>query len=266
MKNIFKYIALCLIVLSSPILARDYLIIQSTTSTASTGLLEYLSDAFYIETGIEVRTVAVGTGQAIKNATRGDGDMLLVHSKKDEIKFVEEGLGIKRHDLMYNDFIIVGPKSDPANIKKLDNLKFTLENLSSGNYKFISREDDSGTHKKEKELWSKFNINFKEDSWYIKTGSGMSSTLNLASEMNAYTLTDRGSWITFKNKDFLQILFEGDENLFNPYGIIVLNPEKYPFVEFKKSNQFIDWLLSNKGKNLIENFKVANSQLFFVYE
>ena len=266
MKNIFKYIALCLIVLSSPILARDYLIIQSTTSTVSTGLLEYLGETFFKETGIEIRTVGVGTGQAIKNATRGDADILLVHSKKDEMKFVEEGLGIKRHDLMYNEFIIVGPKNDPAKIKNLKDLKPILKILSSGNFKFISRNDNSGTHKKEVSLWSKFNFNFEEKGWYVKTGSGMISTLNIASEMNAYTITDRATWITFKNKNFLEILFEGDENLFNPYGIIVLNPENYPHVELEKSNQFINWLLSTQGKNLIKNFKVSNNQLFFIYE
>ncbi|MDA1284570.1 MAG: substrate-binding domain-containing protein [Proteobacteria bacterium] len=266
MKNIFNYLVLFVIIFSNTILARDYLIIQSTTSTVSTGLLEYLSDAFFKETGIEIRTVGVGTGQAIKNATRGDADILLVHSKTDEIKFVEEGLGIKRYDLMYNDFVIVGPKADPAKIKNLKDLKSILKNLSSGNFKFLSRDDNSGTHKKEIFLWSKFNFNFKENGSYIKTGSGMISTLNMASEMNAYTITDRATWIAFKNKDFLEILFEGDENLFNPYGIIALNPEKYPHVEFVKSNQFINWLLSDRGKNLINNFKVSNNQLFFIYE
>ena len=266
MRHIFNYLFLFIIIFSSSISARDYLIIQSTTSTVSTGLLEYLGDEFFKETGIEIRTVGVGTGQAIKNATRGDADILLVHSKKDEIKFIEEGLGIKRFDLMYNDFVIVGPRADPAKIKNLKDLKSILKILSSGNFKFISRDDNSGTHKKEVSLWSKFNFNFEEKGWYIKTGSGMISTLNIASEMNAYTITDRATWITFKNKNFLEVLFEKDENLFNPYGIIVLNPENYPHVELEKSNQFINWLLSNQGKNLIKNFKVSNNQLFFIYE
>ena len=162
MKIFFNYLLFFLIIFSNPILARDYLIIQSTTSTASTGLLEYLGDEFFKETGIEVRTVAVGTGQAIKNATRGDADILLVHSKKDEIKFIEEGLGIKRFDLMYNDFVIVGPRADPAKIKNLKDLKSILKILSSGNFKFISRDDNSGTHKKEVSLWSKFDLILKK--------------------------------------------------------------------------------------------------------
>ena len=153
MRHIFNYLFLFIIIFSSSISARDYLIIQSTTSTVSTGLLEYLGDEFFKETGIEIRTVGVGTGQAIKNATRGDADILLVHSKKDEIKFIEEGLGIKRYDLMYNDFVIVGPRADPAKIKNLKDLKSILKILSSGNFKFISRDDNSGTHKKEVSLW-----------------------------------------------------------------------------------------------------------------
>ena len=266
MKNKFQYLFIICFVLINCLHARDYIIVQSTTSTASTGLLDHLSKIFYEETGIEVRAVAVGTGQAIKNAMRGDGDLLLVHSKKDEIEFVKNGFGVKRFDIMYNDFIIVGPKTDPAKVKNFKNLKEILKKLLDENHSFVSRDDNSGTHKKELSLWKTYNLDPTNFSKYIKTGVGMLSTLNISSEINGYTLTDRASWIAFQNKEFLEVLYEDDELLFNPYGIIALNPDKFPHVEFTKSNQFIDWLLSKKGKTLIEEFRVSGKQLFFTYK
>lgn len=266
MKKIPKYLLILLIFFSNQLFSRDYVIIQSTTSTANTGLLDYLGNIFYKETGIQIRTIAVGTGQAIKNARRGDGDILLVHSKKDELKFISDGLGIKRHELMYNDFIIIGPKSDPANIKNLNSLEGIFKKLSMGSNKFISRDDNSGTHKKELYLWNKFNIKINDVPWYISSGSGMLSTINLASELNAYTLSDRASWISYKNKKFLDIIYQNNEDLFNPYGIIVLNPKKFPHVEIENSNKFIVWLLSDIGRSLISNYKVNGSQLFFLHE
>ena len=266
MKIFLKYLIIFFVVFSNELYSRNYIVIQSTTSTANTGLLDYLGDFFYDKTGIQIRTVAVGTGQAIKNARKGDGDILLVHSKKDELQFVNEGLGVKRYDLMYNDFLIIGPTSDPAKIKSLGNLELILKKISKGNNKFISRDDNSGTHKKELYLWDKFDIKTNDKSWSIKSGTSMLSTISLASELNAYTLSDRASWITFENKKFLEILYEQNEILFNPYGIIALNPNKFPHVEFQKSTKFINWLLSDTGQSLISNYKVNGNQLFFLYE
>lgn len=245
--------------------SRDYIIVQSTTSTANTGLLDLLSEEFYKKTGIEVRAVAVGTGTAIANAMKGDADLLMVHAKKDELRFVEEGYGVERYDLMYNDFVIVGPKNDPANIKKEKDIIKVMEKLASPNIKFISRDDNSGTYKKELALWQKIGILIPNDSSYIKTGTGMANTINVASEMDGYVLTDRGTWISFINKKNLQILFEGDSSLLNPYGIIALNPEKFPHVEYTKSQKFINWLLHEGGNKLIKNYNIRGQQLFFTY-
>ena len=265
MKTLIKAFFL-LILLFSNAQARDYIIVQSTTSTANTGLLDVLSKNFLEETGIEVRAVAVGTGTAIANAKKGDGDVLMVHAKADEIKFVEEGYGVERFDLMYNDFVIVGPQDDPAAISTLNNIEDVMIALSSDTYKFISRDDNSGTHKKELSLWKLANLSPEDSASYIKTGSGMANTINVASEMNAYVLTDRGTWISFANKKDLQILYEGDESLFNPYGLIAVNPEKFPHVEFEKANQFIQWLINGNGNRIIQDFKIDGQQLFFTYK
>ena len=250
----------------NPLLSREYIVLQSTTSTANTGLLEILSDNFFKETGIEVRAIAVGTGTAIQNAKRVDGDLILVHSKTDEIDFVKEGYGVERFDLMYNDFVIVGPSSDPAKIENASSLKEIMNILHSSDTKFISRDDNSGTHKKELSLWKNANLLLPSSNFYIKTGTGMANTLNIASEMQAYTLTDRGTWITFKNKKNLRILFDKDSSLYNPYGIIALNPIKFPHVEYEKSTRFIDWLINGNGKLLIENFEVNHQKIFFINE
>ena len=264
MKLFIKAILLALILFTSA-QSRDYIIVQSTTSTANTGLLDVLSKTFYEETGIEVRAVAVGTGTAISNAKKGDGDVLMVHAKADEIKFVEEGYGVERFDLMYNDFVIVGPKNDPAGISILNNIQDVMKALSSDQYKFISRDDNSGTHKKELLLWKLANLSPEGNANYIKTGSGMANTINVASEMKAYVLTDRGTWISFANKKDLQIVYEGDEALFNPYGLIAVNPKIFPHVEFEKANQFIKWLIKGNGNKIIQNFKIDGQQLFFTY-
>ncbi len=244
---------------------RDYIIVQSTTSTANTGLLDLLSEEFFQDTGIEVRAVAVGTGTALANARKGDGDILIVHSKTDEIKFVQDGFGVKRFDLMYNDFVIVGPDHDPAKIKDKRNISEVMNILSNPNYKFISRDDFSGTHKKELSLWHESGISIPIDSSYIKTGSGMASTINIANEMQSYTLTDRGTWIAFQNKNKLDILFEKDKSLFNPYGIIAISPKKFPHVEYEKSKRFIEWLLKGRGNYIISNFTIEDQKLFFTY-
>jgi tungstate transport system substrate-binding protein len=263
--NIVKKIFFVFVLFTSALEARDYIIVQSTTSTVNTGLLDLLSEKFLEETGIEVRAIAVGTGTAIANAKKGDGDVLMVHAKQDELKFVEEGYGVERFDLMYNDFIIVGPKNDPANIKDENEIADVMKKLSSPSFKFISRDDNSGTHKKELSLWKIIGIQSPDHSSYIKTGSGMANTINVAAEMQGYILTDRGTWISFTNKNDLAILFEGDSALFNPYGIIVVNPKKFPHVEHKKSQEFIDWLLVGTGNDLIKNYKINGQQLFFTY-
>ena len=186
--------------------SRDYIVVQSTTSTANTGLLDVLSEEFLKDTGIEIRAVAVGTGTAISNSKKGDGDILMVHSKIDELKFVQDGFGVERFDLMYNDFVIVGPNHDPAKIKDKQNISEVMKILSSPNYQFISRDDFSGTHKKELSLWHESEISVPSDSSYIKSGSGMASTINIASEMQSYTLTARGNLITCHNNKHLDML------------------------------------------------------------
>ena len=263
--NIVKKIFFVFVLFISSLEARDYIIVQSTTSTANTGLLDLLSEKFLEETGIEVRAIAVGTGTAIANAKKGDGDVLMVHAKQDELKFVEEGYGVERFDLMYNDFIIVGPKNDPANIIDENEIADVMKKLSSPSFKFISRDDNSGTNKKELSLWKIIGIQSPDHSSYIKTGSGMANTINVAAEMQGYVLTDRGTWISFTNKNDLAILFEGDSALFNPYGIIAVNPKKFPHVEYEKSQEFIDWLLVGTGNDLIKNYKINGQQLFFTY-
>ena len=263
--NLVKKIFFVFVLFASALEARDYIIVQSTTSTANTGLLDLLSEKFLEETGIEVRAVAVGTGTAIANAKKGDGDVLMVHAKQDELKFVEEGYGVERFDLMYNDFVIVGPKNDPANIKDENQIADVMKKLSSPSFKFISRDDNSGTHKKELSLWKIIGIQSPDHSSYIKTGSGMANTINVAAEMQGYILTDRGTWISFTNKNNLAILFEGDSALFNPYGIIAVNPKKFPHVEYEKSQQFINWILNGKGNELIKAYSIDGQQLFFTY-
>tara|TARA_Y100000996_G_scaffold415501_1_gene410627 strand:- start:6681 stop:7436 length:756 start_codon:yes stop_codon:yes gene_type:complete len=249
-----------------PGFARDYLILQSTTSTANTGLLEKLSEVFLHEKGIEIRAVAVGTGMAIENAKKGNADLLMVHSKLDEIKFIEDGFGSERFDLMYNDFVIVGPSNDPVKIANKKSINEVMKTLYQEDNKFISRDDNSGTHKKEILLWESAGLPIPEDSTYIKTGSGMANTLNIAAEMNSYVLTDRGTWLSFKNKKNLKILFDKDPLLSNPYGLVLINNKKFPHVEYEKSLDFINWLLYGNGKEIINNYKINGEQIFFTYD
>ena len=264
--KLIKYISIFIFIITSDIFSRNYIIVQSTTSTVNTGLMDMLSEFFQIETGIEVRTIAVGTGTAISNAKNGDGDVLLVHSKSDELLFIEEGYGISRHELMYNDFIVVGPRDDPARISETKNIKDVMTILHLPEFKFISRDDNSGTHKKELSLWRNNNLSLPNTKNYIKSGSGMATTLNIASEMQAYTLTDRGTWLSFANNNNLKILFENDKSLHNAYGIIAVNPKMFPHVEYEKSLKFINWLINGNGKKLIQSFEINGEKLFFVNE
>ncbi len=245
--------------------AGESIILQSTTSTANSGLYDYLLPKFTDETGIKVHVVAVGTGQAIKNARNGDGDVLLVHAKGAEEKFVEEGYGVERFDVMYNDFVFVGPPADPAGIAGTDDAVTALQAIAADKALFASRGDDSGTHKKEKSLWKEAGIDPSEASgtWYRETGSGMGATLNAAVGMGAYTMTDRGTWISFKNKGDYDIVVEGDPALFNQYGVILVNPDRHPNVKAEAGQAFIDWILGDDGQAAIAAYKLNGQQLFF---
>ena len=245
--------------------AAESIIVQSTTSTQNSGLFDHILPMFTDKTGIEVRVVAVGTGQALKNAANGDGDVLLVHAKPAEEKFVADGFGVERTDLMYNDFVIVGPKSDPAGVRGMKDVTTALTQLSKAQATFASRGDDSGTHKKEMRLWQESGVDPTQASgqWYRETGSGMGATLNVAAGMGAYTMSDRATWIAFENKGDLEILVEGDPRLFNQYGVILVNPEKFPHVKAKQGQAFIDWLLSDEGQKAIASYKRDGQQLFF---
>jgi tungstate transport system substrate-binding protein len=243
----------------------NFIIIQSTTSTQNSGLFEHILPLFTKKTGIEVRVVAVGTGQALKNAENGDGDVVLVHSQPDEEKFVADGWGVKRYPIMYNDFIIVGPGTDPAKIAGLKQAPEALKKIAEAKAPFASRADDSGTHKAELKLWNEAGVDPKASSgsWYLETGSGMGATLNTAVGKQAYALTDRGTWLAFANKDDFKILVEGDDKLFNQYGAILVNPAKHPNVKAKEGQAFIDWLVSPEGQAAIASYKIDGQQLFF---
>ena len=262
----FSIVFFLFIFFSTSIEARKYLIIQSTTSTKNSGLLDVIEEVFEKEFEIDIRFVSAGTGQAIINARNGNGDLILVHSLEDEIRFVNEGYGVERHEIMYNDFIIVGPANDPANISNVNSITKAMQNLSRGHAPFLSRDDDSGTHKKEQSLWKLAGITIKKnDTWYLRNGLGMGITLNMASELNAYTLSDRGTWLSFKNKRNLEVLFEKDKLLINPYAVIAVNPKKFPDSEYNNSMLFVNWLKSETGKATINNFKINGKQLFFAY-
>ena len=253
-------------VLSLPTMAEDKsIILQSTTSTANSGLYDAILPAFADESGIQVNVVAVGTGQAIRNAMNGDGDVLLVHAKSAEEKFVAEGYGVERFDVMYNDFVLVGPHGDPAGIRGMKDAPAALGKIATSQATLASRGDNSGTHKKETALWKAANVDPTEASgrWYRETGSGMGATLNAAVGMGAYTMTDRGTWISFKNKGDFKILVEGDDDLFNQYGVILVNPEKHPRVKVAEGQAFIDWILSEEGQGAIAAYQMNGQQLFF---
>ena len=239
--------------------------LASTTSTENSGLFAYLLPIFESKTGIKVHVIAVGTGQAIWIARNGDADVLLVHHKRSEEQFVREGYGVERLDLMYNDFVIVGPRADPAGIGGMADVVAALKKIAAAKVPFASRGDDSGTHKAERELWREAGIDVSAASgtWYREVGSGMGGTLNTAAGMNAHTLSDRATWLSFRNKAELVILVEGDEHLYNQYGVIRVSPEKHPHVKAAAAKAFVDWLTSEAGQKAIADFKVKGQQLFF---
>jgi tungstate transport system substrate-binding protein len=249
-----------------PAVAQDkFITVASTTSTENSGLFEYLLPKFEEKTGIDVRVVALGTGQAIDLAERGDADVLFVHYKPAEVEFVKEGFGVERKPVMYNDFVIVGPESDPAGIAGMKAASEALEKIAGAGATFASRGDNSGTHKKELDLWEEAGIDPQKASgtWYRETGSGMGPTLNTAAGMNAYTLTDRGTWIAFENKQNLEVLVEGDKGLFNQYSVILVNPKKYEHIKAEMGEKFIEWVTGPKGQQAIADYTLKGQQLFF---
>ena len=244
---------------------REAITVASTTSTQNSGLFAYLLPQFTAETGIQVDVVAVGTGQAIRIATNGDADVLLVHHEASERKFVADGLGLERHPVMHNDFVLVGPSTDPAGIRGMTDVAAALRRIGDGDRVFVSRGDDSGTHKKELELWTAtgFDPRPASGTWYREAGTGMGATLNTAGAMGGYTLTDRASWVSFGNKGDLAVLVEGDARMHNPYTAIVVNPERHPHVKAREAQAFVDWLTSARGQEAIAAYRVDGQQLFF---
>jgi tungstate transport system substrate-binding protein len=253
------------IVVSSAAQADErFITLSSTTSTQDSGLFGHILPIFAAATGISVHVVAVGTGQALAIGMRGDADVLLVHDRVGEDKFVAEGFGIDRRDVMYNDFVIVGPNGDPAHIRGLKDARKALQQIAAAAAPFASRGDDSGTNRMELRLWKSAGIRPEpRDGWYRDLGQGMGATLNIAAAMNAYTLTDRATWANFKNRQNLEILTEGDAALFNPYGSILVNPAKWPKVKFTEAKIWHEWLTTKPGLDAITSYKINGEELFF---
>jgi tungstate transport system substrate-binding protein len=242
------------------------ILVASTTSTQDSGLFEHILPLFKQKTGIDVKVVAQGTGQALDTGRRGDADVVFVHAKSAEEKFLAEGQSVKRYPVMYNDFVLIGPKSDPAGIKGMKDVAKAFQTIKEKQAPFISRGDRSGTHIAEFAIWNKdagVDIEKEKGPWYKSIGQGMGAALNTAAAGNAYVLSDRGTWLSFKNKGDLQILVEGDKRLFNQYGVMLVNPDKHPNVKKDLGQQFIDWLLSPEGQKAIADYKINGEQLFY---
>jgi tungstate transport system substrate-binding protein len=259
--------ALATAVFTTPVLAQDKsIVVSSTTSTQDSGLFGYILPLFKQKTGIEVKVVAQGTGQALDTGRRGDADVVFVHAKSAEEKFLAEGQGVKRYPVMYNDFVLIGPKSDRAGIKGMNDVAKALQKIKEKQAPFVSRGDRSGTHLAELMLWNKdagIDIEKEKGLWYKSIGQGMGAALNTAGASNAYVLSDRSTWLSFKNMGDLQILVEGDKRLFNQYGVMLVNPAKHPNVKKDLGQQFIDWLVSPEGQKAIANYKINGEQLFY---
>ena len=254
------------LVAAAPVRAQDKsIVVASTTSTQDSGLFGHILPVFKAKTGIDVKVVAQGTGQALDTGRRGDADVLFVHAKAQEEKFVTDGFGVKRYPVMYNDFVLIGPKSDPAGIKGMTDVAEALKAIKSKGASFISRGDRSGTHIAELDLWKAAGIDIGKDKgpWYKEIGQGMGAALNTASAANAYVLADRGTWLSFKNRGDLDILVAGDKRLFNQYGVMLVNPEKHPHVKKALGQAFIDWLVSPEGQKAIADYKINGQELFF---
>jgi tungstate transport system substrate-binding protein len=260
-------IALAAVAFATLSLAQDKsIVVSSTTSTQDSGLFGHILPIFKAKTGIDVKVVSQGTGQALDTGRRGDADVVFVHARPQEEKFVADGFGVKRYPVMYNDFILIGPKSDPAGIKGSKDVAAALKAIKEKASPFISRGDKSGTHSAELALWKIAGIDVAgadKGPWYKEIGQGMGAALNTASASNAYVLADRGTWLSFKNRGDLEIVVEGDKRLFNQYGVILVNPEKHPTVKKELGQQFIDWLVSPEGQKAITDYKINGEQLFY---
>ena len=255
-----------MLIAALPAVAQDkYIIVASTTSTEQSGLFGYLLPVFQKKTGIQVRVVALGTGQALDLARRGDADVVFVHARSAEEKFLAEGHGVRRFDVMYNDFVLIGPRADPAKISGGRDILDALKKIKAASAPFVSRGDRSGTHIAELDLWKLAGIDIATEKrpWYRDTGQGMGPALNTAAAMNAYILADRGTWISFKNRGELAIAVEGDKRLFNQYGVMLVNPAKHPNVKTDLGQAFVAWVISPEGQKTIAEYKIGGKQLFF---
>ena len=258
-------LSVALLAAAPPALAQHFITVASTTSTEQSGLFKHMLPAFQKKTGIEVRVVALGTGQALDMARRGDADVVFVHAKSAEEKFIAEGHGVKRLPVMYNDFVLIGPKSNPAKVAGGKDITEALKKIKAASAPFVSRGDRSGTHMAEIALWKQSGIDIAVDKgpWYRDTGQGMGPALNSASSMNGYILSDRATWLAFRNRGDLTIVVEGDKRLFNQYGVILVNPEKHKHVKKEQAQAFIDWVVSPEGQKNIADYKIGSDQLFF---
>lgn len=268
-RRLFAAIAIILTALgSSGALAgaqEQSIVVASTTSTRDSGLFDHILPLFATKTGIDVRVVAQGTGQALDAGRRGDADVVLVHAREQEEKFVRQGFGVRRFDVMYNDFVLIGPRGDPAGIKGSPDVAAALTSIQSKEAVFVSRGDKSGTHFAELGLWKAAGVDVAamKEPWYKEIGQGMGAALNTASAMNAYVLSDRATWLAFKNRGELEILVEGDERLFNQYGVMLVNPARHASVKAEPGQRFIDWLISPEGQQAIAEYKIDGQQPFF---
>ena len=265
LKKLAFGLAFLLVAWTGSAFAQRFITVASTSSTEQSGLFKHLLPVFEKRTGIQVRVVALGTGQALDVARRGDADVVFVHAKSAEEKFLSEGHGVRRLPVMYNDFVLIGPKSDPVGIKGKSDIVAALQAIKAKAAPFISRGDRSGTHIAELDLWKAADIDIAKDKgpWYKEIGQGMGAALNTASASNAYVLADRGTWIAFKNRGELDIVVQGDKRLFNQYGVMLVNPAKHPHVKKEPGQAFIDWLVSAAGQKAIADYKIEGQQLFF---
>jgi len=265
MKRI-SILVLLLTVIATAAFAETRIRMASTTSTQNSGLFDYLLPIFEKKTGIKVDVVAVGTGAAIEIGKRGDADVVFVHAKEQELKAVEEGFFVNRHDVMYNDFLVIGPSNDPAKIKGVKSAPDAFKTIAESGASFVSRGDKSGTHTKELSLWKKTGIDPTGQKWYLEVGQGMEKTQRVADEKRAYTLTDRGTWLATKDKDKLDmvVVLEGDPSLFNQYGVMAVNPEKSRTVKYKEAMEFVNWVVSKDGQDAVAQFKDKNGNALFI--
>jgi tungstate transport system substrate-binding protein len=264
-RRMLMALAAILITISTSSARDKSILVASTTSTRDSGLFEYLLPIFKQKTGITVKVVSQGTGQALDTGRRGDADVVFVHAKSAEAKFLSEGFGVKRFPVMYNDFVLIGPKGDPAGIKGTKDIAAALKTIKDKGPPFISRGDRSGTHIAEINLWKVASIDIEKDKgpWYKSIGQGMGAALNTASAANAYVLSDRGTWLSFKNRGELVVSVEGDNRLFNQYGVMLVNSARHPHVKKELGQAFIDWLVSPEGQKAIADYKIGGQQLFF---